>query len=74
MKRLCLDSARCTACGLCIDKCPREALQKNVFHKPVLVKGLCTYCGLCTELCPVGALWLCGDGAGVLAPPIDELG
>ena len=74
MKRLCLDTARCTACGLCIEACPREALQRNVFNQPILVRGLCTYCGLCAEACPLGALRLCDDARGEKGAPIDELG
>ncbi len=49
------DPLTCTGCGLCVDRCPMEALQ--------LVDGVvdqeparCIGCGLCVTTCPSGSL------------------
>jgi len=56
----------CTACGLCVSKCPSGVLQPSIvrygtrgFLMPYLDYGVsyCQYeCTLCTDLCPTGAL------------------
>lgn len=58
----------CTACQLCISRCPQHVLRASsgeygVFHllQPVMDYGqsYCRYCcNLCTTLCPTGALAL----------------
>ena len=58
--------AKCTACHLCISKCPSHVLQPAVMEyglqgvmQPVMRydKGYCLYdCTLCGEVCPTGAI------------------
>ena len=42
----------CTACGLCIDECPEEAISEG---DPIFIinPDLCTDCAACAEVCPV---------------------
>lgn len=45
----------CTACGLCIDECPVEAITAGKdFY--VINPDLCTDCGACADVCPVEAI------------------
>jgi len=56
-------AARCTACGLCIDECPHNALAMGAHNgkeAAVLDRTLCDACGLCTEVCYPGALKMAG--------------
>jgi len=44
----------CSACGLCVDVCPFEAIS-NIGHYKIN-PDLCTSCGLCQESCPSMAI------------------
>lgn len=58
--------AKCTACHLCVSKCPTHVLQPAITEyglqgvmQPVMRydKGYCLYdCTLCGEVCPTGAI------------------
>jgi formate hydrogenlyase subunit 6/NADH:ubiquinone oxidoreductase subunit I len=56
----------CKACGLCIKRCPMEALQlevsslaTNKFNKVITVNTeLCIGCGVCVHKCPTDAIVL----------------
>lgn len=53
--------AKCTACGLCVSKCPQKVLTLGPagFGAPRLdfKRGACsTDCALCSSICPTGAL------------------
>ncbi|MDO5582366.1 MAG: 4Fe-4S dicluster domain-containing protein [Planctomycetia bacterium] len=59
-------TAKCTACHLCVNKCPADVLQPAVLEyglagimQPQMIfkYGFCNFdCTLCTEVCPNGAL------------------
>ena len=63
---LTLDKNKCTGCGVCMEICPREAIQvtrtpkadgKNAQPPTVtIIKEKCHYCGMCEAICPFGAL------------------
>lgn len=62
---LTLDKARCTGCGICVEICPREAIELKFTKaagektKPPTVdinEQKCDYCGICEAICPFGAL------------------
>jgi len=56
----------CKVCGLCVKRCPMDAIQlkysdraHNTFGKAsVPAAGLCLGCGVCAHKCPVGSLTL----------------
>ena len=62
-----VDSELCIGCGICIARCPMEALrlekrttpspaEGNTKQTAVLAPQRCIGCGLCITRCPVGAL------------------
>mgnify|MGYP005653898199 CR=1 FL=1 len=48
------DRASCTACGLCAQRCPVDALSVDDF--PILDEERCLGCGVCYPTCPTGAI------------------
>lgn len=44
----------CTACGLCLEECPVEAISEGE-EKYSINPDDCTDCGACAEVCPVDA-------------------
>ena len=55
-----LDNDICTACGICIDVCPFNALSENEIYA-ALDWELCMGCGICVEQCPNEAISLVRD-------------
>jgi 4Fe-4S ferredoxin len=63
---LTLNKKKCTGCGICVEICPREAIEATKAPKSegeeaktpmvALKEEKCTYCGICEALCPFGAL------------------
>jgi 4Fe-4S ferredoxin len=63
---LTLDKTRCTGCGICMEICPREAIEikktpkaDGEKAKPPTIdisEEKCHYCGMCDPICPFGAL------------------
>jgi formate hydrogenlyase subunit 6/NADH:ubiquinone oxidoreductase subunit I len=49
-----IDKERCTACGLCADICPVEAISQ--IGQYTINKILCTVCGICKDDCPSKAI------------------
>ncbi|HII70087.1 TPA: 4Fe-4S binding protein [Methanopyrus kandleri] len=43
--------SRCTGCGLCVERCPVEALRLE--EGRAVVEGDCELCGTCWDICPV---------------------
>jgi 4Fe-4S ferredoxin len=67
-----LDKNKCTGCGICMEICPREAIEVTKTPKKegeetkpptvILKEEKCAYCGICQTLCPFGALTIKIDG------------
>ena len=49
-----IDAEQCTACGLCADACPAEAI--TVDEVAVVDDEKCTDCGTCVDECPSEAI------------------
>ncbi|NPV93012.1 MAG: 4Fe-4S binding protein [Firmicutes bacterium] len=49
-----IDRERCSACGLCADVCPVEAISQ--FGEYRIDPDKCVCCGLCQESCPSEAV------------------
>ncbi len=45
---------RCTACGVCVKRCPQNAIEINGNY-PVVDENKCLLCGKCTDFCPNNA-------------------
>ncbi|CAB1077888.1 hypothetical protein D1AOALGA4SA_5664 [Olavius algarvensis Delta 1 endosymbiont] len=64
--RLKIEPESCKACGLCVKRCPMDAVQlahsavaQNNFNKaPVLDADRCIGCGVCVHKCPTDSLTL----------------
>jgi len=52
------DSAMCTQCGICIDRCYFGARLLDFNEKIIFKKELCFGCGLCVTTCPENAIQL----------------
>jgi ferredoxin len=50
------DPGACFGCGLCVDVCPRSAIELD--RIAIVREDLCTACGECVDACPAGALRL----------------
>ncbi len=58
------DYKRCAGCSICVDLCPKKALQEGPLQEiakgmdapPVLIDlESCVFCGMCANFCPLGA-------------------
>ena len=51
------NEADCTACGACVQRCPRDAVSlkedRHGFAFPKIDPVRCIHCGLCKKVCPV---------------------
>ena len=47
---------KCVGCGLCVAKCPVNAISINEKGFAVIDKNKCTNCGLCIQTCPQKAV------------------
>lgn len=51
-----IDTDTCVKCGLCVMKCPREAIAKEDGEFPQVDANKCIGCGACQAACPVKAI------------------
>lgn len=53
-----LNFEKCTACGACVQKCPKNCIElksdDNGFLYPIVHTTECVGCGLCDKVCPIG--------------------
>ena len=64
-----IDPELCTACEVCNERCPMEAIKLNGDVSEI-IDGRCIGCGVCIPTCPVEAISLVAK-PGMEAPPID---
>jgi pyruvate formate lyase activating enzyme len=50
-KELQIDTAKCTGCGRCVEKCPQGAITISMEGKAVVDREKCTVCGKCVDAC-----------------------
>ncbi len=52
-----INAAACTACGACVQKCPKQCIELhsdiNGFLYPQIQVAECVNCGLCEKVCPI---------------------
>ena len=51
-----LDKRKCRKCGICVEKCPNNAIFQAPGEYPIFLRDLCASCGLCWNICPYGAI------------------
>ena len=74
---LTVDKELCMGCGICVEICPREAIE---IRKPPKAEGgkagrptieideqKCHYCGICDPICPFGAIEVKIDGNHIIS-------
>jgi uncharacterized Fe-S center protein len=50
-----IETARCFACGICVNSCPQEAIGWNADEKAEIDYDRCIGCGQCIAMCQYGA-------------------
>jgi len=51
-----IDTDKCKVCGLCVIKCPTNAIVDNLPIRPkASINEKCIGCGICAKVCPVNA-------------------
>ncbi len=65
------DSELCTLCGICVDRCPAEALLLGSAEVPDWNQDRCIGCGVCASGCQEEAITL-AEKVGALVPPSDQ--
>ena len=53
-----IDEDACTACGICPDECPMDAITMNDANVAQVNGEACIGCGVCTNVCPMDAIHL----------------
>jgi 2-oxoglutarate ferredoxin oxidoreductase subunit delta len=53
-----INSDRCDGCGICVERCPTQALGIRHQVAVLLHPDRCHYCGECEQVCPTLAIEL----------------
>ncbi|TFG17891.1 MAG: 4Fe-4S dicluster domain-containing protein, partial [Promethearchaeota archaeon] len=53
-----IDEELCTGCGICVEKCPVEAIHLNNDSVANVDNNICIGCGVCAHFCPENAVTL----------------
>ncbi|HPI88304.1 MAG TPA: 4Fe-4S binding protein [Spirochaetota bacterium] len=59
----------CTGCGICVDRCPVDAISLNDSGIAVREESYCIGCGICARFCPSDAISLKEGMRRVYVPP-----
>lgn len=51
-----IDVARCTGCGVCVERCPTRAVEVHDGSAVIVRPWACTFCEVCETYCPTGAI------------------
>lgn len=65
-----VDTAECTACGTCMERCPMDAIDLEDFAS--INRDRCIGCGVCVPVCPSDAIHL-RRKEQITEPPKDEM-
>jgi len=64
-----IDKDLCTGCGICIEKCPVEAIKLDTEDIAIVNEKICIGCGVCAHFCPENAVALIEGMRRVYVPP-----
>jgi ferredoxin len=64
-----IDRETCSGCGVCVDRCPTDAISLDDDGRAVREEDHCIGCGVCARFCPEGAVSLQQGYRKVFLPP-----
>jgi NADH-quinone oxidoreductase subunit F len=67
-----IDPEKCSACGMCLRKCPVEAIDGGKKKIHIIDQQKCTQCGTCFEVCPERFAAVRKISGAPVPPPIPE--
>ena len=63
-----IDPSACTGCGICVERCPVDAIVMNDDGVAVREEQYCIGCGVCARFCPADAISSRGHAARMPPP------